>query len=144
MTKIDFHGIIKLLEYYNIEIEGKKAVVIGRSSILGKPIAMMLLNKNATVTITHSKTKKLIDIVKKADIVVACVGKPEFVKREWLKKGVIIIDAGYNEGNIGDVDLKNCIDIASAYTPVPGGVGPMTIVSLLVQTVKSYEKRVSK
>ena len=103
---------------------------------------MMLLNKNATVTIAHSKTQNLEQIVKKADIVVACVGKPKFVKREWLKKGVVIVDAGYNPGNIGDVDLENCIDLASAYTPVPGGVGPMTIVSLLSQTVDSFEKRV--
>ena len=136
------YGIIKLLEYYDIEFEGKEAVVIGRSAILGKPIAMMLLNKNATVTIAHSKTQNLEQIVKKADIVVACVGKPKFVKREWLKKGVVIVDAGYNPGNIGDVDLENCIDLASAYTPVPGGVGPMTIVSLLSQTVDSFEKRV--
>ena len=134
------YGIIKIIEHYNIEIEGKEVVVIGRSAILGKPIAMMLLNKNATVTIAHSKTKNLPEIVKRADIVVACVGKPKFVKKEWLKKGVIIIDAGYNEGNIGDVDLENAIEVASAYTPVPGGVGPMTIVSLMEQTVKSFEK----
>ena len=105
---------------------------------------MMLLNKNATVTIAHSRTKNLPEVVKKADIVVACVGKPKFVKKEWLKEGVIIIDAGYNEGNVGDVDLENCIDICSAYTPVPGGVGPMTIVSLVSQTIESFEKRVVK
>ena len=136
------HGIMSILEHYNVELEGKHAVVIGRSAILGKPIAMMLLNKNATVTIVHSKTKKLEEIVKKADIVVACVGKAKFVKKEWLKEGVVIVDAGYNEGNVGDVDLENCISLASAYTPVPGGVGPMTIVSLITQTVKSFEKRV--
>ena len=134
-------GIMKLLEYYNIEIEGKKAIVIGRSAILGKPIAMMLLNKNATVTIAHSKTKDLEKYVKEADIVVACVGKPKFVKKEWLKDGVVIVDAGYNPANIGDVDLENAISVASAYTPVPGGVGPMTIVSLMYQTVLSFEKR---
>ena len=137
-------GIMKLLEYYNIELEGKKAVVIGRSAILGKPIAMMLLNKNATVTITHSKTKDLEKYVKEADIVVACVGKPKFVKKEWLKEGVVIVDAGYNPGNIGDVDLENAISVSSAYTPVPGGVGPMTIASLIYQTVKSFEKRVNR
>lgn len=137
-------GIIKLLEHYNIELEGKKVIVIGRSAILGKPIAMLLLNKNATVTIAHSKTKDLEKHVKEADIVVACVGKPKFVKKEWLKKGVVIVDAGYNPGNVGDVDLENAVELASAYTPVPGGVGPMTIVSLIYQTVQSFEKRISK
>ena len=137
------YGIMKIIEYYNIEVEGKEAVVIGRSAILGKPVAMMLLNKNATVTIAHSKTKNLPEIVKRADIVVACVGKPKFVKKEWLKEGVVIIDAGYNPGNIGDVDLENASELASAYTPVPGGVGPMTIVSLIEQTIKSFEKRVT-
>lgn len=137
-------GIIKLLEHYNIELEGKKAVVIGRSAILGKPIAMLLLNKNATVTIAHSKTKDLEKHVKEADIVVACVGKPKFVKKEWLKEGVVIVDAGYNPGNVGDVDLENAKELASAYTPVPGGVGPMTIVSLIYQTVQSFEKRIAK
>ena len=135
-------GIMQLLKHYNIEIEGKKAVVIGRSAILGKPIAMMLLNENATVTIAHSKTKDLELIVKDADIVVACVGKPKFIKKEWIKDGAVVVDAGYNPGNIGDVDLENVIDKVSAYTPVPGGVGPMTIVSLIYQTVKSFEKRV--
>ena len=135
-------GIMKLLEHYNIEIEGKKAIVIGRSAILGKPIAMMLLNKNATVTIAHSKTKDLEKYVKEADILVACVGKPKFVKKEWLKDGVVIVDAGYNPGNVGDVDLENATKVASAYTPVPGGVGPMTIVSLMYQTILSFEKRI--
>lgn len=136
-------GIMKILDYYKIELEGKHAVVIGRSAILGKPVAMMLLNKNATVTIAHSKTKNLENIVKSADIVVACVGKAKFVKKEWLKHGVVVIDAGYNEGNVGDVDLEGVENIASAYTPVPGGVGPMTIASLLTQTVESFEKRVN-
>lgn len=136
-------GIMKLFEYYNIELEGKHAVVIGRSAILGKPMAMMLLNKNATVTITHSKTKDLEKIVKKADIVIACVGKPKFVKKEWLKRGVIIVDAGYNSGNIGDVDLENATEVASAYTPVPGGVGPMTISSLLIQTIEAFERKLN-
>ena len=135
-------GIMKLIEHYEIEVEGKEAVVIGRSAILGKPIAMMLLNKNATVTVAHSKTKNLEKIVKRADIVVACVGKAKFVKKEWLKKGVVVIDAGYNEGNVGDVDLDGIEEIASAYTPVPGGVGPMTILSLISQTVDSFEKRI--
>lgn len=136
-------GIIKLLKYYDIKLEGKKAIVIGRSAILGKPIAMMLLNENATVTIAHSKTVGLENIVKEADIVIACVGKAKFVKKEWLKKDVVVVDAGYNAGNVGDVDLDNVKDITSAYTPVPGGVGPMTIASLLCQTVSSFEKRVN-
>jgi len=136
-------GIIKLLELYKIDVEGLEAVVVGRSAILGKPIAMMLLNKNATVTIAHSKTKNLDKIVKRADIVVACVGKPKFIKKEWLKEGAIVIDAGYNPGNIGDVDLENIDKIVSAYTPVPGGVGPMTIASLLTQTVKAFKKRIN-
>ena len=134
-------GIITLLKYYGIEMSGKRAVVIGRSAILGKPIAMMLLNENATVTIAHSKTKCLEKIVKDADIVVACVGKAKFVKKEWLKEGVVIVDAGYNANNVGDVDLESASSIASAYTPVPGGVGPMTIISLIIQTVKAFEKR---
>lgn len=136
-------GIMKLLEFYDINLESKHVVVIGRSAILGKPLAMMMLNKNATVTIAHSKTLNLDKIVKSADIVVACVGKPKFVKKEWLKEGVVIVDAGYNHGNIGDVDLENAAVVSSAYTPVPGGVGPMTIASLLSQTIESFEKRVS-
>lgn len=138
------YGIIQILENYNIQIEGKEAVVIGRSAILGKPIAMMLLNKNATVTIAHSKTKNIEQIIKRADIVIACVGKPKFVQKSWLKPGVVVIDAGYNAGNVGDVDLDGIEDVASAYTPVPGGVGPMTILSLITQTIQSFEKRIQK
>lgn len=136
-------GIIKLIEHYNIEVEGKHAVVVGRSAILGKPVSMLLLEKNATVTIAHSKTKNLESLLKQADIVVACVGKPEFIKKEWLKEGVVILDAGYNAGNVGDVE-KEAYEIASAYTPVPGGVGPMTISMLLTQTVASFRKRMEK
>ena len=134
-------GIMKIIKHYGINVAGKKAVVIGRSAILGKPVAMLLLNENATVSICHSKTQNLEDEVKSADIVVACVGKPKFVKKEWLKPGVVLIDAGYNAGNIGDIDLENAKDIASAYTPVPGGVGPMTIVSLLSQTLESFKMK---
>ncbi|HPD02105.1 MAG TPA: tetrahydrofolate dehydrogenase/cyclohydrolase catalytic domain-containing protein [Eubacteriales bacterium] len=134
-------GIIKILERYGIEIEGKEAVVIGRSAILGKPVAMLLLNKNATVTICHSRTKNLAEIVRRADIVVAAVGKPEFVKADWIKEGAVIVDAGYNEGNVGDVDLKAAAAKSSAYTPVPGGVGPCTIAMLMTQTVLSAEKK---
>ena len=136
-------GIIKLIEYYNIETEGKHAVVVGRSAILGKPVSMLLLEKNATVTIAHSKTKNLVELLKQADIVVACVGKPEFIRKEWVKDGVVIIDAGYNKGNIGDVE-KAAYEKASAYTPVPGGVGPMTINMLLTQTVESFRKKMEK
>lgn len=136
-------GIIKLIEHYGLEVEGKHAVVVGRSAILGKPVSMLLLEKNATVTIAHSKTKNLQELLKQADIVVACVGKPEFIKKEWLKEGVIIIDAGYNKGNIGDVE-KEAYEIASAYTPVPGGVGPMTISMLLTQTVYSFRRKMEK
>ncbi len=130
-------GIITLLKHYEINVEGKHAVVVGRSQILGKPIAALLLNLNATVTIAHSKTKNLNSLLSEADIVVACVGKPHFIKATDLKQGVIIIDAGYNAGNVGDVDLTNADKIASFYTPVPGGVGPMTIASLLTQTIQS-------
>jgi len=133
-------GILRILKEYNIELSGKHAVVVGRSAILGKPVSQLLLNENCTVTICHSKTKDLDKILKTADIVVGAVGKPKFIKKEWLSEGVILIDAGYNEGNVGDIDLENAKDIASAYTPVPGGVGPMTINSLLVQSVESAEK----
>lgn len=134
-------GIITLLKHYNIPLEGREAVVIGRSPILGKPVGMMLLNENATVTICHSKTKDLPEVVRRADIVVAAVGKPEFVKADWVKEGCVLVDAGYNPGNIGDIDLKNAIAKCSAYTPVPGGVGPMTISSLIRQTVESAERK---
>ncbi|HNC01650.1 MAG TPA: tetrahydrofolate dehydrogenase/cyclohydrolase catalytic domain-containing protein, partial [Leptospiraceae bacterium] len=103
------YGIILLLEEYGINPTGKHAVIVGRSPILGKPMAMLLLEKNATVTICHSKTKNLPDFVRQADIVVGAVGKPEFIKADWLKEGVVLIDADYNPGNIGDIDLKNSI-----------------------------------
>jgi methylenetetrahydrofolate dehydrogenase (NADP+)/methenyltetrahydrofolate cyclohydrolase len=135
------YGIITLLKHYNIQIAGKEAVVIGRSPILGKPVAMLLLNENATVTICHSKTKDLPSVVRRADIVVAAVGRPKFVKADWIKEGCVLVDAGYNPGNIGDIDLENCISKCSAYTPVPGGVGPMTINRLIYQTVESAEKK---
>jgi methylenetetrahydrofolate dehydrogenase (NADP+)/methenyltetrahydrofolate cyclohydrolase len=133
-------GIMEIIRRYNIETVGKHAVVIGRSPILGKPVAMLLLNAHATVTICHSRTQNLADIVKQADIVVAAVGIPRFVQASWIKKGAVLIDAGYNEGNVGDIDLENCAPLSSAYTPVPGGVGPMTIAMLMSQTVDSAEK----
>jgi methylenetetrahydrofolate dehydrogenase (NADP+)/methenyltetrahydrofolate cyclohydrolase len=134
-------AILTIMKHYGIKMEGREAVVVGRSPILGKPVAMMLLNENATVTICHSKTQNLPEIVKRADIVVGCVGKPNFIKAGWIKEGAVLIDAGYNPGNVGDIDLVNAAAKSSAYTPVPGGVGPMTIISLVRQTVESAEKR---
>ena len=134
-------GIMRLLEAYNIPLEGKEAVVVGRSPILGKPMAAMLLNANATVTICHSKTVNLPTIIKRADIVVGTVGRPEYIKADWIKDGAIVIDAGYHPGGIGDIELAPLIDRVFAYTPVPGGVGPMTINTLIYQTVAAGEKK---
>ena len=133
-------GIIRLLDYYNIETEGKHAVIIGRSPILGKPMAMMLLNKNATVTICHSKTKDLKDHVLNADIVVGAVGIPKFIKADWIKDDAIVIDAGYHPEKCGDIELDGIEDRCQAFTPVPGGVGPMTINTLILQTVEACER----
>ena len=135
-------GIMKILDYYKIDIEGKRAVVVGRSPILGKPMAMMLVNRNATVTICHSRTRDLPSIVREADLVVGAVGKPKFIQSDWIKEGAVIVDAGYHPGNFGDVDLENAISKCSAYTPVPGGVGPMTISTLITQTMESAEKSI--
>ena len=133
-------GIIRLIDEYQIEIEGMNAVVVGRSPILGKPMAMMLLNKNATVTVCHSRTKNIDSIIKEADLVVGAVGIPKFIKRDWIKKGAVVIDAGYHPQKCGDIDLDQIEEIASAYTPVPGGVGPMTINTLILNTLKSAKK----
>ena len=133
-------GIIRLIDEYQIEIEGMNAVVVGRSPILGKPMAMMLLNKNATVTVCHSRTKNIDSIIKQADLVVGAVGIPKFIKRDWIKKGAVVIDAGYHPQRCGDIDLDQIEEIASAYTPVPGGVGPMTINTLILNTLKSAKK----
>jgi methylenetetrahydrofolate dehydrogenase (NADP+)/methenyltetrahydrofolate cyclohydrolase len=137
-------GIIRLIDKYQIEIEGMNAVVVGRSPILGKPMAMMLLNKNATVTICHSRTKNIDSIIKEADLVVGAVGIPKFIKKDWIKKGAIVIDAGYHPQKCGDIDLDQIEEIASAYTPVPGGVGPMTINTLIFNTLKSAQKSSEK
>lgn len=137
-------GIIRLIDEYQIEIEGMNAVVVGRSPILGKPMAMMLLNKNATVTICHSRTKNIDSIIKEADLVVGAVGIPKFIKRDWIKKGAVVIDAGYHPEKCGDIDLDQIEEIASAYTPVPGGVGPMTINTLIFNTLKSAQKSSEK
>jgi methylenetetrahydrofolate dehydrogenase (NADP+)/methenyltetrahydrofolate cyclohydrolase len=134
-------GIMRLIEAYGISVVGKHAVVVGRSPILGKPMAAMLLNANATVTICHSKTQNLAELVKLADIVVATVGRPEYIKATWIKDGAVVIDAGYHPGGVGDVELGPLVDRVEAYTPVPGGVGPMTINTLIVQTVEAGEKK---
>lgn len=137
-------SIMTILKRYGIALDGKEAVVIGRSAILGKPVAMLLLNENCTVTICHSRTKNLPEIVRRADVVVAAVGRPRFVQADWIKQGAVIVDAGYNPGNVGDVDLENAAAKSSAYTPVPGGVGPMTITMLMEQTVTSAERKFLK
>jgi methylenetetrahydrofolate dehydrogenase (NADP+)/methenyltetrahydrofolate cyclohydrolase len=133
-------GIMRILEHYNIDIEGKHAVVVGRSPILGKPMAAMLLEANATVTICHSRTQNLPELIKQADILVGAVGKPEFIKSDWIKDGAVVVDAGYHPGGVGDIELSGVVDRCAAYTPVPGGVGPMTINTLIFQTVASGEK----
>ena len=132
-------GIMRLLEHYKIEIEGKHAVVIGRSPILGKPMAMMLLNKNATVTICHSRTSDLKEQIASADIVVGAVGIPKFIQGGWIKDEAVVVDAGYHPEKCGDIDLDQVKDRSLAYTPVPGGVGPMTINTLIMQTVEACE-----
>ncbi|MGB3110639.1 MAG: bifunctional methylenetetrahydrofolate dehydrogenase/methenyltetrahydrofolate cyclohydrolase FolD [Psychrobacter alimentarius] len=136
-------GIMHLLAHYDIELSGKEAVVVGRSAILGKPMAMMLLNANCTVTICHSRTEDLAAHIKRADIVVGAVGVPELIKAEWIKAGAVVIDAGFHpteNGGVGDIEMQGMENIASAYTPVPGGVGPMTINTLIRQTVDAAEK----
>lgn len=128
-------AIMRLLDGYGAEPSGKHAVVLGRSPILGRPAGMLLLGRDATVTYCHSKTRHLAEVVRTADIVVAAVGKPEFVRGDWIKPGAVVVDAGYNPGNVGDVAFGEALDRASLLTPVPGGVGPMTIAVLLEQTV---------
>ncbi len=133
-------GIMRLLGHYEIDLSGLHAVVVGRSPILGKPMAAMLLNADATVTVCHSRTVNLPTLVGLADIVVGAVGKPEFIKADWIKDGAVVVDAGYNPGGIGDIELEPLKERCRAYTPVPGGVGPMTIATLLTQTVEAAEK----
>ncbi|NQV69109.1 MAG: bifunctional methylenetetrahydrofolate dehydrogenase/methenyltetrahydrofolate cyclohydrolase FolD [Pseudohongiella sp.] len=136
-------GIMRLLEAYDISLEGKEAVVVGRSPILGKPMAMMLLNANATVTICHSKTLNLPDVIKRADVVVGTLGRPEYIKADWIKDDAIVIDAGSHPGGVGDIELAPLVDRVRAYTPVPGGVGPMTINTLIYQSVEAGEKKLA-
>lgn len=133
-------GIMRLLEHYQIPLAGCDAVVVGRSPILGKPMAMMLLGANATVTICHSRTKNLPELIGRADLVVGALGKPEFIRGSWIKDGAVVVDAGYHPGGVGDIELSAVIDRCAAYTPVPGGVGPMTIATLIAQTVEAAEK----
>ena len=137
-------GIMRLLKHYKISLQGRHAVVVGRSPILGKPMALMLLNENATVTICHSKTKNLQQVIKQADLIVGAVGIPKFIKSEWIKDNAVVIDAGYHPEKCGDIDLDEVEGKCSAYTPVPGGVGPMTINTLLMQTVEACEKSIQK
>lgn len=137
-------GVIKMLEHAGVSMEGKDAVVVGRSNIVGKPVALMLLQKNATVTVTHSKTKDLKDVCRRADILVAAIGKANFVTADMVKPGAAVIDVGINrldDGKlVGDVDYAPCAEIAGWITPVPGGVGPMTITMLLYNTINSAKR----
>lgn len=137
-------GIIQLLKRSNIEIEGKECVIVGRSNIVGKPMAMLLLRENGTVTITHSRTKDLKEVTKRADILVVAIGKPKFITKEFVKDGAVVIDVGIhrNENNklCGDVDFDDVVEKVSAITPVPGGVGPMTIAMLMNNCVETVRK----
>lgn len=141
-------GIMRLFKEYGIKVSGKNAVVIGRSNIVGKPMANLLLNANATVTVTHSKTQNLAKITKDADIIVVAIGKPNFLKADMVKNGAVVIDVGINrlENNklVGDVDFENVANKCSFITPVPGGVGPMTIAMLLKNTIKSAKNRLKR
>ncbi|MET9788539.1 bifunctional 5,10-methylenetetrahydrofolate dehydrogenase/5,10-methenyltetrahydrofolate cyclohydrolase [Streptomyces canus] len=128
-------GIMRLLDEYDVDPAGKRAVVVGRSAILGKPAGMLLLARDATVTYCHSRTADLPAAVREADIVVAAVGRPRLIRGQDIKPGAVVVDAGYNAGNVGDVDFDSAVERASLITPVPGGVGPMTIATLLEQTV---------
>lgn len=138
-------GVMKMLEEYGIEIEGKNAVVVGRSNIVGKPLAQCLLKKNATVTICHSRTKNIHEITNNADILVAALGKPKYIKENMVKEGAVVIDIGINRGDdgklVGDVDFENVSKKASYITPVPGGVGPMTIAMLMNNVVKAAKEQ---
>ena len=134
-------GIMTLLKHYQVPLAGQHAVVVGRSAILGKPMAMMLLGADCTVTICHSKTQNLAALIQQADIVVGAVGRPEFIKAEWIKDGAVVVDAGYHPGGVGDIELKPLVGRVAAWTPVPGGVGPMTIATLIEQSVQAAERQ---
>ncbi|WP_427924547.1 bifunctional 5,10-methylenetetrahydrofolate dehydrogenase/5,10-methenyltetrahydrofolate cyclohydrolase [Streptomyces sp. cg40] len=134
-------GMMRLLDEYDVDPSGKRAVVVGRSAILGKPAGMLLLARDATVTYCHSRTRDLSAAVREADIVVAAVGRPRLIRGEDIKPGAVVLDAGYNAGNVGDVDFDSAAERASLITPVPGGVGPMTIATLLEQTVTAAARQ---
>ena len=142
------YGCMKMLEHSGIDVKGMDAVVLGQSNIVGRPAALELLMKGATVTICHSQTKDLIGHVRRADVIVAGIGKPEFVKGDWIKPGAIVIDVGINRlpsGKVvGDVEFETAKEVASWITPVPGGVGPMTIAMLIQNTLEAYEHREGK
>lgn len=134
-------GIMRLLEHYQLPLAGKHAVVVGRSAILGKPMAMMLLAADCTVTICHSRTRDLPALVRQADLVVGAVGKPEFIRADWIKDAAVVVDAGFHPQKCGDIELSpTLINRVTAYTPVPGGVGPMTINTLILQTLMAAER----
>ena len=141
-------GIMALLDFYNLDVAGKNTVVIGRSNIVGKPIAQMLLKKDATVTIAHSRTKHLAEITRQADFIIVAIGRPKFLTADMVKEGVVVVDVGINrteEGKlVGDVDFSEVEKKASYITPVPGGVGPMTITMLLSNTLKAFKKSLDK
>ena len=136
-------GIMRLLDAYGVDPSGRHAVVMGRSPILGRPMGMLLLARDATVTYCHSRTRDLPSLVRSADLVVAAVGKPNFVRGAWLKPGSVVVDAGYTNGDAGDVDMEEARSVAGLVTPVPGGVGPMTIALLIEQTVLAAERATS-
>ena len=133
-------GILRLLDHHRLPLEGRRAVVVGRSPILGKPMAAMLLNRHATVTVCHSRTRDLPELVRQAELLIGAVGKPEFIRADWIADGAVVIDAGYHPGPRGDIELAPVIPRCAAYTPVPGGVGPMTIVTLIAQTLEAAER----
>lgn len=134
-------GIMRLLTEYKVTLDGADAVVVGRSPILGRPMASMLINAHATVTLCHSRTRDLPGVIGRAEVLIVAVGNPRFVQGDWIKPGTVVIDAGYNEGNIGDVDFDSAVQRASLITPVPGGVGPMTIATLLEHTVEAASRQ---
>jgi methylenetetrahydrofolate dehydrogenase (NADP+) / methenyltetrahydrofolate cyclohydrolase len=134
-------GIMRLLVEYQVPLDGAHAVVIGRSPILGRPMASLLINAHATVTLCHSRTRDLPNLVRHADVLVAAAGQPRFVQGDWIKSGAVVVDAGYNEGNVGDVDFEAALPRAALITPVPGGVGPMTIAILIDHTVDAAARQ---
>ena len=139
-------GVMDLLDYYGVELSGKRAVVIGRSNIVGKPMALLLLERNATVTVCHSRTADISEYTKSADVIVVAVGRPRFLKADMVKPGAVVVDVGINrldDGKLcGDADFDNLLDVASLITPVPGGVGPMTITTLLKNTLSAAKEQI--